>query len=101
MYKKVGLKSVYTISEDIVAREIEGELIIIPITSGIADMEEELFTLNETGKSIWNKLDGKKNLEIIINELSQEYAGSLDEIKKDAVGIVKELLKRKMLVERK
>ena len=101
MYKKVGLKSVYTISEDIVAREIEGELIIIPITSGLANMEEELFTLNETGKAIWNKLDGKKNLEIIINELSREYSGSIDEIKKDAIGIVKELLKRKMLVERK
>ena len=36
-------------SEDVVAREIEGEIVIVPLASGIGDMEDELFTLNETG----------------------------------------------------
>ena len=43
----------YVPSEDIVAREIEGELIIVPLAAGIGDMEDELFSLNETGREIW------------------------------------------------
>ena len=36
-------------SEDVVAREIEGEFIIVPLAAGIGDMEDELYSLNESG----------------------------------------------------
>ena len=49
---KGRLDAVYTPSEDIVAREIEGEIIIVPLVAGIGDMEDELYTLNDTGKAI-------------------------------------------------
>ena len=48
---KVDINAAYKASEEVVAREIEGELIIVPLTSGIGDMEDELFTLNETGRA--------------------------------------------------
>jgi hypothetical protein len=98
MNVKTDLGACYLPSEDIVVREIEGELIIVPLVSGIGDMEDELFTLNETGRVIWEKLDGRKTLEDIVGELSSEYDASLGEIEKDVLGLVKELLKRKMLV---
>ena len=47
------LNNTYIPSDKIVSREIEGELIIVPLVAGIADMEDELFTLNETGREIW------------------------------------------------
>ena len=53
MEAKVDLDAIYAPSEDIVAREIEGELIIVPLVSGIGDMEDELYTMNETGRAIW------------------------------------------------
>ena len=53
MDSKNPLDIIYVPSEDVVAREIEGEMIIVPIASGIGDMEDELYTLNETGKAIW------------------------------------------------
>jgi len=96
---KVNLDSIYVPSKDVVAREIEGELIIVPIVAGIGDMEDELYTLNETGKAIWNRLDGKKSLRKIVEELSNEFESSSEEIEKDVIGFVNELLKRKMLVE--
>jgi hypothetical protein len=98
MNVKTDLGACYLPSEDIVAREIEGELIIVPLVSGIGDMEDELFTLNETGRVIWEKLDGRKTLEDIVGEISSEYDASLGEIEKDVLGLVRELLKRKMLV---
>jgi len=96
---KVNLSNIYKPSEDIVARDIQGELIIIPITSGIGDLEDEIFTLNETGRAIWEKLDGKKTLKEIAQELARDFEGSLEEIEKDILGLIRELLKRRMLVE--
>jgi hypothetical protein len=60
MSAKINIKNMYTPSGEVVAREIQGEFIIIPITSGAADSEDAIFTLNKTGKLIWDKLDGKK-----------------------------------------
>jgi coenzyme PQQ biosynthesis protein PqqD len=90
---------IYTPSEDIVAREIEGEIIIVPLVAGIGDLEDELFTLNESGKAIWNLLDGKNTLENIIENLGQEYEAQSGEIERDVLGLVEELVKRRILVE--
>ena len=95
---KVSLEDVYALSEEVVAREIQGEFIIIPITSGAADEEDALLTLNETGKALWDKLDGKKNLKKIVSELCTEFDGPEEEISKDVLGLTEELLKRKMVV---
>jgi hypothetical protein len=100
MEANIDLGKVYARSEDVVAREIQGEFIIIPVTSGIADMEDELFSLNESGKAIWEKIDGKKSLKEIAKELSAEYEATGSQIEKDVCGITEELLKRRMLVER-
>jgi hypothetical protein len=97
MSVKADLGASYHPSEDIVVREIEGELIIVPLISGIGDMEDELFTLNETGRAIWEKLDGRKPLKDIVGELCSEYDASPDEIEKDVIGLVEELLKRKIV----
>ena len=99
MKQKVELNNVYVPSEEIVARVIEEELIIVPLVSGIGDLEDDLFTLNETGRTIWNKLDGKKILKYVVEELSVEFEAPPGEIEKDVIGLVEELLKRKILVE--
>jgi hypothetical protein len=94
----VTLESKCIPSEDVVAREIEGELVIVPLTSGIGDMEDELYTMNDSGKAIWNQLDGKNSLETIVDEFVTEYDSDRSEIEQDVIGLVTELVKRKMLV---
>lgn len=96
----VDMDKSYVLSEDIVARDIQGEFIIIPVTSGISDADtgDVLFTLNETGKVIWDKLNGKKSLKTVVEELSLEFEISKEKIKKDVSGLAEELLKRKMIV---
>jgi len=87
--------------EDIVAREIEGEMIIIPITGGIGDAEDELFSLNETGRAIWKLLDGKHSVAQIIKSLEADYAALAHEVSEDVHGLLGELLRRRMIVEQK
>lgn len=98
MEPKVSLDKIYAVSDDVVAREIEGEIIIVPLVAGIGDLEDELFTLNETGKAIWDKLDGRRSLEEVSAELSAEYQASWGEIEADVLGLVAELARRRMLV---
>jgi Coenzyme PQQ synthesis protein D (PqqD) len=90
--------AVYTVSEDVVARKIEGEIIIVPLVAGIGDLEDELFTLNATGKAIWDRLDGRRRLSDIIAELTAEYQAPPKEIETDVLGLVAELVRRRMLV---
>ena len=91
------LDAVYRPSADIVAREIEGQLIIVPIAAGVGDMEDELYSLNDSGRAVWGKLDGKRSLGEIVAELSDEYEASPGEIEADVTGLVGELLRRRML----
>jgi hypothetical protein len=93
------MDGIYAPSDDIVAREIEGELIIVPLVAGIGDMEDELFTLNESGKAIWDLLDGKRDLSGVIALLNEDYESSPDEITQDVLGLVEELMKRRILVD--
>ena len=95
--ERASLKSVCLPSEDVVAREIEGDMIIVPLVAGIGDSDDELYTLNETGKAIWQKLDGQKTLGQLAGELAEEYSSPLGEIEKDVVGFASEMLRRGML----
>lgn len=93
------MDTVYSLSEDIVAREIEGELIIVPLAAGIGDMEDELYTLNDTGRAIWNRLDGHTSLGQIVAALAAEYDAPPGEIEHDVLGLAQELARRRILVE--
>lgn len=99
MATQLRLTAVCAPSDDVVAREIEGEIIIVPLASGIGDADDELFTLNETAKAIWQLLDGKRTLQDVSRELSAEFEFPAGEIERDVLGLVEELLKRRMLVE--
>jgi len=95
----IDIQKLYKVSEDVVARKIEDEIIIVPLVSGIGDMEDELFTLNGTGEAIWDRLDGTKSLNDIVADLSAVYEDSEVSIEEDVVGFVKELAKRGIIVE--
>ncbi len=100
MESKPKIDAVYAPSEDVVFRIVEDEPIIVPLGAGVGDMEDALFTLNETGHAIWDKLDGMKTLEQLIEALTIDFEDvSRKEIETDVLGFVEELLKRGMLVE--
>ena len=90
----------YGPSEDVVAREIEGELIIVPLATGIGDMEDALYTLNETGKAIWGLLDGTRSLSQIASELAAKYDAPAADIERDVLELATELVRRRMLIAR-
>jgi len=96
---EVTIDSAYLPSEDVVARDIEGEFILVPLASGIGDMEDEIYTLNETGRAIWERLDGKRSLREVAEALKTEFeVAQPEEIENDIAGLVGVLFQRKMVV---
>jgi hypothetical protein len=63
-------------------------------------MEDELFTLNETGRDIWNKIDGSRTVAAVVRELAEEYDAPAGLLESDVAGLLEELLVRKMVVEK-
>ena len=47
--------------EDVVLREVAGEVFLVPIRQHLADMGE-LFVLNPVGEWVWQHLDGTRDV---------------------------------------
>ncbi len=97
---QVSLTSICTPSEDIVARLIEGELLIVPLAAGVGDAGDELYTLNPTGQAIWQQLDGRRTLSEVVDALAQEYDAPRQVLEQDVLGLTAELLRRRILTGR-
>jgi hypothetical protein len=97
MERKVNTDDIYRPSDDVVARIVSEEFIIIPITSGGGDSDDSIFSLNKYGQAIWNRLSGKRSLKDVVSDLCGEFEASIEEIEEDVLGLVGELLKRKMV----
>ncbi len=93
----ISLNCAYAPSQGVVARDIMGDLIIVPLASGIGDMEDDIYTLKDTGREIWEMLDGRK-LSDVAGALKAEYEAPPGKIEEDVVGLIRELFKRKIVV---
>lgn len=95
----IELDAIYAASRDVVVREVEREMIIIPFASGIDDTENEPYFLNATGQIIWQRLNGRKKLKDIVKDLADEFKTPVKVIEKDVIEFVEKLLMRNMLVK--
>ena len=97
MEAQVTLGTICAPSEDVVAREIEGEIIIVPLAAGIGDSDDELYTLNETARAIWQKLDGQQTLREVTAALTEKFDVPQAELEADVLGFATEMARRGIL----
>jgi hypothetical protein len=67
-----GLKTILSHSKSIVTTKTGNEYVLVPVANNIADMNS-VYTLNETGAFIWERINGENSVEDIINEMTREY----------------------------
>jgi hypothetical protein len=87
-----GLKTIVSHSPSIVTRKTGNEYVLVPITDNIADMNS-VYTLNETGAFIWENINGKRNIEEIINLLVSEYEIDLINAESDVLSFIDNMSK--------
>lgn len=85
-----GLKSTLTRSPDVVTRKTGKEYVLVPVANNIADMNS-VYTLNETGAFLWERIDGKKNVEDLISELTVEYEIDNESAEKDVFSFIEKM----------
>lgn len=88
----LNLDSVVTLSPGIVPRKTGDEYVLVPVSNNIADMDS-VYTLNETGAFIWEKLDGKSTLAEIISCMQSEFDVDAETAKNDLLAFVTEMEK--------
>ena len=91
--------AVYALSSELIAREVDGDLVLIPLPSDEGVLTEGIYQVSKTGKNILEKLDGRKSLCNVIDELTAYYDSSRDELERDVLEFVADLLRRGLIVE--
>jgi hypothetical protein len=93
-----GLKSILSHSPSIVTRKTGNEYVLVPVANNIADMNS-VYTLNETGAFIWEHIDGKSNVEVLINALTEEYEIDYDNAAKDVFEFIDNMSKCLIVID--
>lgn len=83
--------------ENIVARQIAGEMLLVPVQGNMANMQR-IFVLNPVAEYIWKQLDGQKSLEDIHRELLDEFDVERQQADTDMKDFIQELLEAELVV---
>ena len=86
----MNLKSVPVRSASIVTRKTGNEYVLVPVTNNIADMNS-VYTINETGAFIWELIDGKKNVEELIDAVIDKYDADRETATKDVFTFIENM----------
>ena len=92
----MDIDSILKRREDIIFRKIEDAYVLMPMTAS-AEEVEYLFNLNEIGSAIWEKIDGRKTIQDILNELFSEYEGDRKTIEAEAIEFIDDLKEAKLI----
>lgn len=92
------IENIYQKSDDIVSRKIADEVILVPISNNVGDMES-IYTLNEVGAWIWELIDGKRGLVDLKNSIVQEFEVSAEKAENDVIEFLNGLKEVKAIEE--
>ena|GEM_PF-1953843 len=78
-------------SENVVKRRIAGEVLLIPVSGRLADLEK-IYVLDGAAEFVWDRLDGRP-LEEIAEEMVRQYDVGREEASRDAADFIASLKK--------
>lgn len=83
-------------NREVVSRQIEGELIIVPIRRGVGDLNS-LYTLNPVGSVIWEFLTEGHTLPEMVRRVCDEFEVTARQAEKDIQEFLDALLEEKLI----
>jgi hypothetical protein len=88
----LSLDSSLKVSDDVVFRELDGEGVILNLSSGI------YFGLEETGTRMWRLIEEHGNLRAVLAALCMEYEAPPEKIEQDLMALASDLLAKGLVV---
>lgn len=91
----VHLTDMFATSDEVVARDLEGETVLLDLSSGL------YFGLDPVGGRIWHLLsDEPRSLGDVADHIEAEFDAPRDRIVDDLLALVRDLRERKLIVAR-
>lgn len=82
--------SLYLLKSKYVTKEIGDELVLVPLSGNVSQMNE-LFTMNETGRFIWKNLTKNVTVGALVEKMTESFDVSEEEAEKDVLLFLEKL----------
>jgi hypothetical protein len=86
--------------ENVVRREIAGEVFLIPIRGRLADLHR-LYVMDPVGDWIWEHLDGTRSRDEMVSVIRDRFSVDPDQAAADLDDFIQELWEAGLLEEKK
>ena len=87
----IWTERVYRKSQDFVSREVAGEYILVPIRKKLNEVSG-IYVLNETGASLWRRIDGRRSVGTIMEDFCREFDVTAAKLEQDFHSLIEDLL---------
>jgi hypothetical protein len=87
---------VYQQAENIVTRQVAGETLLVPISGDLADLGQ-IFSLNEVGRFIWERLAREGDVEGLVGAIVQEFDVTREKAFLDVSELLRDLLQARLI----
>ncbi len=88
----MNIKSLQKIKAGFVTREVGAELVLVPLTGNVSQMNE-LFTMNETGRFIWENIHDDTTVEELVEKMVETFDVTPEIAEKDISGFLERMTK--------
>lgn len=86
----------YVRNHEVVARKIEGELIIVPIRRGVGDLNS-LYTLNPVGSVLWDFMTEGHTIAEMVQRVCDEFEVTAVQAQQDIEAFLDSLMAEKLI----
>jgi Coenzyme PQQ synthesis protein D (PqqD) len=83
-------------NREVVSRQIEGELVIVPIRSGVGDLNS-LYTLNPVGSVLWDFMTEGHTIGEMVSRVCDEFEVSSNQAQSDIQEFLDAMLAEKLV----
>ncbi|HEY4977524.1 MAG TPA: PqqD family protein [Candidatus Acidoferrum sp.] len=83
-------------NREVVSRQIEGELVIVPVRRGVGDLNS-LYTLNSVGSILWDFMTEGHTLPEMVNRVCGEFEVTVNQAQTDIEEFLGSMLEEKLI----
>jgi Coenzyme PQQ synthesis protein D (PqqD) len=84
------IASLYQLKTKYVTREIGNELVLVPLSGNVSQMNER-FTMNDTGRFLWDNLSEKTTVGHLVEEMTETFDVSSERAEVDILLFLRKL----------
>ena len=86
----------YERNHDVVSRKIEGEIIIVPVRSGVGDLNS-LYTLNSVGSVLWDFMNESHTIPEMVERVCDEFDVTSRQAQRDIEAFLDSLMAEQLI----